>query len=87
MLKCEVGSAESSDLMLSIDCENNLKSLELVNLSPEIPDTDILIVLNKCLRKYEIPYDYIKVIYNGANEWVIDGRCEALSIILKNNII
>lgn len=76
-----VGSLESSDLLIKINNMNN--KLEFTNLINNLDDQLIIAKIKNYLEQYSISDVGMTVHYNGANEWVIKSRIEALAFLIK----
>ena len=81
MATIKVGSIESSDILFVLDTNSKKQkcSIELISMVPDLDDNEIESVVRNALKKFNLLEYVHKVYYNGANEWAILGRCEALS--------
>lgn len=75
-----VGSLESSDLLIKI---NNLNQIEFINLVSNMDEQLVIKRIESYLKQYGINHVGITVHYNGANDWVIKSRIEALVCSIK----
>ncbi|WHX48536.1 hypothetical protein QNH46_21095 [Paenibacillus woosongensis] len=75
-----VGSIESSDLLLEFTDQN--QGVYISNLVPEIDNELIEQVVISFLKEFNLVRFNPKVYYNGANQWVIKGRCEAAALLV-----
>ncbi|KOY81371.1 hypothetical protein I6G82_02140 [Lysinibacillus macroides] len=78
-----VGSIDSSDLMINVELNSNKGMLKITNLVPEIEDVLIIELVLPIINEFNLQNLKIKIFYNGANGWVIRSRFEALSILIK----
>lgn len=83
-MQIRVGSTDSSDL--AIKSISNGKGLSLINLVGELDDELIKSIILKHLDPFIIESFNSEIIYNGADEWVIQSRCEALLEIVLSEI-
>jgi citrate lyase gamma subunit len=74
-----VGSLESSDILIKT---NNTDQIDLINLIKDLDNKLIIDRIKVNLEQHKIDVG-ITVYYNGANDWVIKSRLEALAFLIR----
>jgi len=74
----EVGSLESNDLKISYCGRAKKLDVQVLNLVGSVETSRIQNEVLERLGRSMLPLGSYKIIYNGANGWVIQARIEAL---------
>ncbi|WP_339313163.1 hypothetical protein [Paenibacillus sp. FSL M7-0896] len=80
-MNVSVGSIESSDIKIVI--EEGHAAMQCMNMVPELTDRQVYEYVVPILKQYGLADLSPQIWFNGANEWVIRSRCEALAYSLN----
>lgn len=80
-MNVSVGSIESSDIKIVI--EEGHPAIQFINMVPELPDQQVYDYVVPLLEQYGLAGKSPQIWFNGANEWVVRSRCEALAYSLN----
>ncbi|MEK3875979.1 hypothetical protein [Paenibacillus sp. FSL M7-0420] len=80
-MNVSAGSIESSDIKIVI--EEGHAAMQCMNMVPELTDRQVYEYVVPILKQYGLADLSPQIWFNGANEWVIRSRCEALTCMLN----
>lgn len=81
-MNISVGSVESSDIKIVI--EEGHPAIQFINMVPELTDHQVYDYIVPILEEYGLASLSPQIWFNGANEWVVRSRCEALKCSLNS---